>query len=391
MRKTNSHSASVSRILPAGACDAGETEEKRYPTAEGQMLQGRDRARTTFKMILAKAVGLPALLLLCLSVLHGGGAMHAQTAVPARAPHKALAKRPAKTEAPAVIQATYSTPEEAMQALAQAAKAKDHETLEKIFGPDSEKLESGDRVADNNDLENFASAIEESIQLQNAADGKYIVAVGKDNWPTPIPIVKRESRWVFDTKAGLEEILNRRIGENELSAIATCRAYVIAQWEYFTAGHWDRDAIAAYAQKIISSPGHHDGLYWEVAEGEDPSPLGQLMAAARSEGYKPGQRSNRTEGVKLERHPYHGYYFKILTAQGASAPGGKYSYITNGNMIGGYALVAYPDKWGSSGVMTLIANQQGRVYEKNLGADTANVASAMTEYNPDTTWKLVEP
>jgi hypothetical protein len=297
----------------------------------------------------------------------------------------------AKAASEAAPQATYSTPEEAMQALMEAVKARDHAALQKIFGPDSDKLGSGDAVEDKKDLEDFATAIQESVHVQKADDGKYTLLVGKDNWPTPIPIVKRESQWLFDTKAGLEEVFNRRIGENELSAISTSRAYVLAQWEYFTAGHCDRDAVAAYAQKFISSPGQHDGLYWEVAEGEEPSPLGQLMAAARTEGYKPGRRSSRQEGIKLGRHPYHGYYFKILTQQGASAPGGKYDYIINGNMIAGYALVAYPDKWGNSGVMTFIVNQQGRVYEKNLGADTEKFASAMTEYNPDTSWKLVQP
>lgn len=288
-------------------------------------------------------------------------------------------------------QTKFSTPDEAMHSLAEAARTKDHAALMSMFGPDGEKLSSGDPVEDNKDLDDFAAAMQESAQLQKVDENKYTLRVGKDNWPTPIPIVKGGDAWRFDTQAGLEEVLNRRIGENELSAIATCRAYVLAQWEYFTAGHWDRDAVAAYAQKIISSPGQHDGLYWEVAEGEDPSPLGQLMAAARTEGYKPGPESKRQEGVRLERHPYHGYYFKILTQQGASAPGGKYGYIINGNMIGGYALVAYPDKWGNSGVMTFVVNQQGRVYQKNLGADTEKTASAMTEYNPDTSWKLVQP
>ncbi|MBZ5515056.1 MAG: DUF2950 domain-containing protein, partial [Acidobacteriia bacterium] len=230
-------------------------------------------------------------------------------------------------------------------------------------------------------------------------DAKYTLLVGTDNWPTPIPIVKRGEDWVFDTKAGLEEILNRRIGENELSAINTCRAYVVAQWEYYTGDDGDRDGIAEYAQKFFSSPGQHDGLYWETSGDEKPSPLGRLVAEARAEGYGPKNRvsGDRTKSEQTERqgsarprHPYHGYYFKILKSQGPSAPGGKFDYIINGNMIAGYALIAYPDKWGNSGVLTFIVNNQGRVYEKNLGENTSQIASSITEYNPDPSWKLVE-
>jgi Protein of unknown function (DUF2950) len=247
------------------------------------------------------------------------------------------------------------------------------------------------------DLNNFAMAIGESAQLQKAGDDKYIVTVGNDNWPTPIPIVKKDGKWIFDTSAGLEEVLNRRIGENELSAIETCRAYAVAQWEYYTEGDWDHDGVAEYAQKLYSTPGKHDGLYWETGEGEKASPLGKLVAAARAEGYgaeaktagSSGKGGSEKEGAPEERAPYHGYYFKILTAQGAHAPGGKFSYIINGNMIAGYALVAYPAKWSNSGVMTFIVNQQGRVYQRNLGPDTAKVAAAMTEYNPTPSWKLV--
>jgi hypothetical protein len=200
--------------------------------------------------------------------------------------------------------------------------------------------------------------------------------------------VKRNNQWLFDTQAGLEEVLNRRVGENELSVIETCRAYVVAQWEYFTEGDWGHDAVAAYAQKFISSPGRHDGLYWDTSADEQPSPLGPLIAAARAEGYGPKGRTVKA-GFSRERHPYHGYYFKILTRQGAHAPGGKYDYIINGNMIAGFALIAFPDKWGNSGVMTFIVNQQGRVYEKNLGPDTVKIAGDMTEYNPDPSWKPV--
>jgi hypothetical protein len=287
------------------------------------------------------------------------------------------------------VQPAFASPDEAMEAVVAAAKAKDRPALMKLFGPSSDELLSGDDVEDDKDLEDFATAVQESAKLSKDDDARYSVLLGKENWPFPIPIVKQESRWIFDTKAGLEEILNRRIGENELSAINTCRVYAVAQWEYFTEGDWDQDGVAEYAKKFISSPGQHNGLYWETAEGDKPSPLGNLVAEARSEGYSVGKR--KAEDSEHKRSPFHGYYFKILKFQGAHAPGGKYGYIINGNMIAGYALVAYPDKWGNSGVMTFIINQQGRVYEKNLGPDTVKTAGAITEYDPDPSWKLVEP
>lgn len=309
----------------------------------------------------------------------------------------------AHAQAPA--QSTYSSPDAAMQALVSAVKAKDRSALADIFGPDHEQMLSGDDVEDTNDLDDFAEAISESAQLQRVSDSKYTLVVGKKKYPMPIPIVQKDGKWLFDTKAGLDEVLNRRIGENELSAINTCRAYAIAQWEYYTEGDWDHDGVAEYAQKFISSPGQHNGLYWETAEDGKPSPLGKLVAVAREEGYGPKPRSasgpdkaakpasgpaSEKEAPAHPRAPYHGYYFKILKSQGAHAPGGKYSYIINGNMIAGYALIAYPDKWGNSGVMTFIINQQGRVYEKNLGPDTVKIAAFITEYDPDQSWKLVD-
>jgi hypothetical protein len=303
------------------------------------------------------------------------------------------------THAQTSTQSTFSDADDALQALVSAAKDKDRSALAKLFGPDYEKLLTGDEVEDNKDLEAFASAASESAQLQKVNDSKFAVTIGQDHWPTPIPLVQKDGQWLFDTKAGLEEALNRKIGENELSAIATCRAYAVAQWEYYTEGDWDHDGVAEYAQRLISTSGKHDGLYWETSEGDKPSPLGKLIAVARAEGYGPQTETpgaagkggaQEKEAVSEERAPYHGYYFKILARQGAAAPGGKYGYVINGNMIAGYAFVAYPDKWGSSGVMTFIINQQGRVYEKNLGPNTAKLAAAMTEYNPDPSWKFVK-
>jgi hypothetical protein len=339
---------------------------------------GGNRRMLTAKLFLASF--LAATIVLAAGLFAAAPAAQAQSAVSAAA------------------QATYASPDQALQALVTAAKDKDRAALAKIFGPEYDQLLSGDEVEDNKDLAEFASAVQASAQLQKVNDNKYTITVGKDNWPTPVPLVQKDGKWLFDTKAGLEEVINRRVGENELSAMATCRAYAVAQWEYYTEGDWDHDSVAEYAQKLISTPGKHDGLFWESPEGENPSPLGKLMAAASAEGYISSQGAPAAAGkggsdkelAPFDRAPYHGYYFKILTRQGPHAPGGKYGYIINGNMIAGYALVAYPDKWGNSGVMTFIINQQGRVYEKNLGANTAKLASAMTEYDPDPTWKLVQ-
>jgi DUF2950 family protein len=303
------------------------------------------------------------------------------------------------TRAQASSPSTFSSADDALQFLVSAAKGKDRAALAKVFGSDYDKLLTGDEVEDNNDLDAFASAVAESAQLKKVNDAKYVVTIGQENWPMPIPLVQMDGKWLFDTKAGLEEVLNRKVGENELSAITTCRAYTVAQWEYYTESDWDHDGVAEYAQRLYSTPGKHDGLYWETAEDDKPSPLGKLVASARAEGYGPKTEtpdadakggSKESDAVSEDRAPYHGYFFKILARQGAAAPGGKYAYIINGNMIAGHALVAYPDKWGSSGVMTFIINQQGRVFEKNLGPNTAKIAAALNEYNPDPSWKLVK-
>jgi hypothetical protein len=291
--------------------------------------------------------------------------------------------------AEAQAQATFASPEEALQALVRAAKDSDRATLANLFGPEYERLLSGDDAEDKKDLSEFAGAVHDSARLEKRNDTRYVITVGRDNWPMPVPVVQRDGKWMFDSKAGLEEVVNRRIGEDELSAIATCRAYAVAQWEYYTQGDWDRDGVAEYAQKLVSTPGKHDGMYWETAEGDDPSPLGKLVAAASAEIHVPAQAASNSAQSTITREPYHGYDFKILTRQGPHAPGGAYSYIINGNMIAGYALVAYPDEWSHSGTMTFIINQQGRVYEKNLSRDTAKIVAAMGVYDPDPSWKLV--
>jgi Protein of unknown function (DUF2950) len=311
----------------------------------------------------------------------------------AQGTHAGVPAQPAAgTPAPVAPPTLFPTPEAAMQALAAAAEAKDQTARAKLFGSSSEDLLSGDAIEDAKDLEEFHASVQEAIELRKDDESRYTVLIGKDKFPFALPIVERDGQWLFDMKAGLDELFNRRIGEDELSAIATCRAYALAQWEYFTQGDHDNDSVAEYAQRFISAPGQRNGLYWETAADEPPSPFGKLVTDARDEGYSMGSRGRRPTGAPKGRGlPYHGYRFRILKSQGAHAPGGRYSYVINGNMIAGYALVAYPDKWGASGVMSFVVNQQGRVYQKNLGSDGATIAMAMTEYDPDPSWKLVEP
>jgi hypothetical protein len=325
---------------------------------------------TSLSVMQRMSLAMALLLLLSVGVFRSGSVMAAQK--------------------PTQKQAHFSTPEEAKQAVVDAALAKDSAAFARIFGPEApEQLLPGDEAEDKQELEQFAASVQQSAKLEKVNDTKFTLTIGEDNWLFPIPIVKEGTQWRFDTPAGMEEILNRRIGENELSTILSCRAYVLAQWEYFTQVDADKDGVAKYAQKFISSPGKRDGLYWDTAKGEEPSPLGSQVAAARAEGYKVNT-GDKDVGYARERHPYHGYYFKILTRQGPHAAGGKYNYIINGNMIAGYALVAYPADWANSGVMTFIVNQQGRVYQKDLGPKTGQIAGAMLEYNPDPTWKFVK-
>jgi hypothetical protein len=279
----------------------------------------------------------------------------------------------------------FTSPDEAIKALTSAASAKDTNALHAIFGPEARELVSPDVVQATNESARFVRRLTEKIELVRQMDTNAVLQLGADGWPFPIPLVKQaDGRWFFDTLAGKEEILNRRIGRNEIGAIRVCRAYVDAQREY--AGE-DRngDGVLEYAQHLRSSPGKHDGLYWPMRDGDEISPLGPLVAQARGEGYR-----RDTKILTEQQSPYHGYLFKILTRQGKHAPVGKYNYIINGHMIGGFALVAWPDEWGNSGVMTFVVNQQGKVYQKNLGPKTGSIASAMTIYDPDDTWSLAK-
>ena len=286
---------------------------------------------------------------------------------------------------PAPDQRSFKSAEEARQALVTAVQAKDHRGLAAIFGPAQQDLEPGDPVEQAAEFDHFAHEVGEAVELDMQGEAKAVVKIGDEKWPFPIPLVKKGESWYFDTVAGREEILTRRIGHDELLAINVCKAYTDAQREYYNMPEPDGAQLPKYAQHMISRPGKRDGLYWPTAAGERLSPLGPMVAKAKEEGYmlprKPGEHGRR---------PFHGYYFKILKKQGKSAPGGKFNYIINGNMVAGHALVAYPSRWGVSGVMTFIVNQRGRVYQKNLGPKTAELAKKMDAYNPDLSWKLVE-
>ena len=282
-------------------------------------------------------------------------------------------------------QRVFTSPDDARTALMGAAAAKDTAELRAIFGPVSGELESTDPVERANELEQFSRHVKEGVELVKEGESRAILLIGARKWPFPVPIVRKGDSWLFDTESGREEILNRRIGGNELNAVKVCKAYVEAQREYYTMPVQEGDQIPKYAQRKFSTPGKKDGLYWPTAPGEKESPLGPLVALAREEGFM----KERPAGEKGPR-PYEGYYFRILKRQGPSAPGGKFDYVINGNMVAGHALVAYPAKWGVTGVMTFIVNQRGRVYEKNLGPDTAGIARAMESYDPDLSWKLVE-
>jgi hypothetical protein len=285
------------------------------------------------------------------------------------------------SESATVAQKTFASAEEAVKAAVAAARSDNDKEMLAIFGTQAkEVLFSGDAVADKQRRGEFLAAYDEKNRLVTEGENTILI-VGKQDWPFPIPLVKKGQSWIFDTNKGKEEILNRRIGENELFTIQVMLAIVDAQREYAIKDR-NRDGLLEYAQKFASDPGKKNGLYWAAKQGELQSPLGPIMTRARSEGYQ-GKSSSTSS-------PYHGYYYKILTAQGKNAPGGAYSYLVKDKMIGGFAVVAYPAEYGNSGVMTFIVNHDGKVFQKDLGKNTASVAAAMKEYNPDSTWTEVK-
>ncbi|WP_306532542.1 DUF2950 domain-containing protein [Geobacter sp.] len=279
--------------------------------------------------------------------------------------------------AAATRQKSFSSPDDAVKALVAAVREGNEKELTLILGPGSRELiSSGDEVADRTDREQFLAAYDRMNSLERKSATTTVLHVGPDSWAMPIPVVKREGKWAFDIGKGKKEILKRRIGRNELHVIDVINAYVDAQLEY--AGKDCRGGgKVEFAQRLISSEGERDGLYWEAKEGEPPSPLGPLMARAATEGY--GNLS-----------PFHGYYFKILRGQGKHAVGGAYQYVVKDKMILGFALVAYPAEYGNSGVMTFMVNQAGTVYEKNLGRNTRRLAETMELFDPDKSWRPVK-
>jgi len=277
--------------------------------------------------------------------------------------------------------ARYESAEAAAAALVDALKSNDKRALTKVLGSDSEDLiDSGDPVADNKEREQFLARYAESNALVESNKDTAFLRVGADAWTLPLPIVKRGQSWSFDPALGEEEIVARRIGRNELAAILVSLAYVDAQYEYARSPA-QQQATSEYAQRLLSTPGKRDGLYWPAAPDAPQSPMGLLVANAQEEGYG-------SQG-KGKQPPYHGYYYRILTSQGASATGGAYDYIVNGRMIGGFGLIAYPAQYGASGIKTFIVNHSGVVYEQDLGEGAEKVASRIDRYDPDSSWLAV--
>ncbi|MBV5339263.1 MAG: DUF2950 domain-containing protein [Deltaproteobacteria bacterium] len=277
-------------------------------------------------------------------------------------------------------QSSFSSPARAVHGLFSAVKNNNIKTLKSILGPGSGNLiSSGDPVTDQAGRARFIELYNEKNQLEPQGSGRMVLTLGKDNYPFPLPLVRKGSRWVFDTKTGSREILHRRIGRNELVVMDVLQAYLEAQREYARKDH-DGNGVLEFARKLNSSTGRQDGLYWEVKEGEEPSPFGPLMAKADCEGYGRQLRAATPE-------PYHGYYFKVLTKQGNNAEGGEFEYLVNDKMVLGFALVAYPARYRASGVMTFTVNQGGVIYQKDLGRETARIGMEMVSFDPDSSWK----
>lgn len=293
----------------------------------------------------------------------------------------AINAAPPAPTAQTVVHKSFASPEDAARALADAVRAQDAKLLLTVVGPASRSwLSSGDEIADREIWRKFLVEYDRKHSISQVADGRAILLIGDGDWPFPAPLVRQGDGWIFDSAAGREEVINRRVGRNELDAIQTLLAIVDAQREYAAADP-DGNGSADYARRFVSSEGTRDGLFWPVEAGEPPSPLGPLVGAATREGY--GQKGGQPQ-------PYHGYRYRMLTAQGKDAPGGAYSYLVRDRLMGGFAVVAYPAKYGISGVMTFIVNHDGTVYQKNLGKATEAEAVRMRSFNPDASWKKVE-
>jgi hypothetical protein len=274
----------------------------------------------------------------------------------------------------------FPTPDAAIAALVEAVKTDDQAQMRVILGRGGAKLmQTGDAATDRENREAFVKAYAEGSRQQMNGEEQAVVIIGKDDWPLPIPLVKSHQGWHFDAQQGEQEVRNRRVGRNELNAIQVCLAIVDAEREYATRDY-DQAGMLAYAPRFVSSPGKHNGLYWQSESDEAQSPIGPLLTAA----------ANESGGDAKQRVPYHGYYYRILTKQGNNAPGGAYDYVVNGKMLGGFAVIAYPAQYGKSGVMSFIVNHDGKIYEKNLGANTPAAASKIDAYDPDASWKQTE-
>ena len=285
-----------------------------------------------------------------------------------------------QAQAQADGQKTFSSSREAVDAFIQAVRDGNSSTLLAILGPGTEAIIStSDAVADKTAREHFLADYDLKHSLTESAPNQLTLNVGKDGWPCPIPLIRAGDKWYWDGASGKEEILYRRIGANELAAIDACKGAVAAQRDYAANGH-DGLPAGIFAQRLMSDPGKQNGLYWQVSEGENPSPAGPLLAQASVEGY----------GAAQKGAPYHGYYYRILKAQGANAKGGAKNYIVDGEMTGGFAVIAYPADYRSSGVMTFMVNENGIIYQKDLGEKTAELGQHITEYNPDKSWKVVK-
>jgi hypothetical protein len=279
-------------------------------------------------------------------------------------------------------QPTFATPEEAVSALVTAGEKQDPQGLQALLGPGTAELvSSGDPVADRGEREAFLNRYNAYHELVAGGPNDLVLLVGEDRWPLPIPLVGRSGRWYWDGAAGAREVLLRRIGANELHTIDVMQGFVAAERDYAARGHDDTPA-GAYAVKLRSGAGKQDGLYWEATSNEAQSPAGPLLAAASAEGY-----AVNSGGTK----PYHGYMFRMLTSQGPEANGGARDYLVNGKLVGGFALLAYPNAYGASGVMTFMVNQDGVVWQRDLGPDTAAAAAAITQFNPDDSWTPIPP
>jgi hypothetical protein len=287
----------------------------------------------------------------------------------------------------AVNQQTFASPDDALKALTDAAQAADRTKLAAIFGPDIQSLASADELEQKAALQRFSQRMSQKSHVEMEPDGSAAnIYVGENDYPFPIPLVKDPGgQWFFDTKAGETEILNRCIGRDELDTIDLCHVFVDAEHEYAATDH-DNDGIVEYARHLTSSPGKHDGLYWPAQPGEPQSPLGPLAAQAAAQGYPVQAATEQNSGP----HPFHGYFFKILTRQGPAAPAGAYNYIINGHMVAGFALLAYPAEYGKSGVMTFMVSRNNVVYQQDLGPNTAAKAKAINAFNPDRNWTPVK-